>query len=79
VRPDRGSLPPADRRGDPYAEGRVVGVFSDLLCANRVDVEHNPVVGFDGGDVADNLDQMLSGDVGTDALESASLVVRRAP
>lgn len=58
-----------DLRVDPYAEAvLVVSFFSDLLGADRVGVEHDPIVSLNSGDVPDDLDQMFSGDVGTDGV-----------
>jgi hypothetical protein len=61
-------FPLSDRRGDAHPQARVVGLLADLLHADRVEVEHHPVIDVDRSDVAYYVGKMLGGDVGADGV-----------
>lgn len=58
-----GALPRFDPHADPYSLGGVVGLLADLPHADRVQIEHHPVVNVDRSDVTDHRDEVLGGDL----------------
>jgi hypothetical protein len=61
----------------PRAQAWVVGLLADVLHADRVEGDHDPVIDIDRGDVAYHVGEMLGGDVGTDGVGVGILDGRR--
>lgn len=52
-------------------------MLADLLHAYRVEIEHHPVIGLNGGDSVNDRDEVIGGDFRSDSVRVG--VLRRAP
>ena len=77
--PNRDALPMSDRHGDAYPQAWIVGLFADLFHADRVEVEHHPVIDIDRSDVADHAARCSAVTSALTELASVSFVARRIP